>query len=247
MLDRLKAFAIHFALSVFVALLATALVFYGWYPTPLADATGVTRIFILLLLVDVSLGPVLTFAVYQRSKKSLKMDLAIIAFVQLAALGYGLFTLAEGRPVWLVYSADRFDVVRSNELDTRYSEKIKPQYQSSIFAPPRWVAALPGDDAQENSTVTLEAALAGLDYAQRPYLYRPLVDAADAMRKHAQPLDHLDQFNPSDQVKKQLRQWPKANAWLPLMATAQPMVVLIEREAAKVVAVVNLRPWPEDK
>lgn len=246
MLDRFKAFAVHFALSVVVALLVVALVFLAWYPAPLADATGVTRIFVLLLLVDVMLGPVLTFAVYKRGKKSLKLDLTVIVFIQLAALGYGLFTLAEGRPAWLVYSADRFDLVRVIDQDTRDSEKVKPQYQNSIFSPPRWVAALPSDDAQENSTITLEAVYAGLDYAQRPYLYRPLADAADAIRKHAQPLENLDQFNPPDVVKKQLRQWPKANAWLPLMAKAQPMAVLINRESAEVVAIVNLLPWQDE-
>ena len=243
MRDRFKAFAIHFSLSALVALLTLSVVFYGWYPMPLADATGVLSIVGLIVLVDVILGPVLTFAIYQRGKKSLKLDLAVIVLVQLAALTYGVFTLAEGRPVWLVYSTDRFDVVRMNELDTRHAEKVKPPYQSSVFAPPRWVTAVPGDDVQENSMVTLEAAFAGLDYAQRPYLYHPLSAAAESIKKHAQPLETLKQFNLPDNVKKQLAPWPEADAWLPLMATAKPMVVLIKHKTAEVVAIVDLRPW----
>lgn len=246
MRERFKAFAVHFALSALVALLMLSVVFLVWYPVPLTEATGALGIVGLIVLALIVLGPVLTFAVYQRGKKSLTFDLAVIVLIQLAALAYGVFTLAEGRPVWLVYSTDRFDVVRMNELDTRYAERVKPEYQSSMFSPPRWVAALPTDDAQENSTVTLEAAFAGLDYAQRPYLYHPLPAAADSIQKHAQALDTLQSFNPPEQVAKQLSPWPEADAWLPLMATSTPMVVLIKRETAEVVAVVDLHPWKDE-
>ncbi len=36
------------------------LVFGVWYPAPLHQALGVTKIFLLLLLVDVVLGPLMT-------------------------------------------------------------------------------------------------------------------------------------------------------------------------------------------
>ena len=246
MYDRLKAFGIHLGVSVLVGLSVLWLVFYFWYPIPLNKAVGVTQIFLLLLMIDVILGPLLTLIVYKKGKKSLKLDLSVIALVQLGALVYGLNALAEARPAWLVFSADRFDVVRVLDLDLRYADKVKPEYQLSLFSAPRWVAALPPEGAEANSTITLEAVYAGLDYAQRPYLYHPLSAAANNIRKHAQELDALNTLNPPDHVKKTLTLWPEADAWLPIMANVSPMVVLINREKAEVVAIVNLRPWADD-
>lgn len=46
-----------------------------WYPTPLATAVGVTQIFLMMLAIDVTVGPILGFIVYKEGKKTLKMDL----------------------------------------------------------------------------------------------------------------------------------------------------------------------------
>lgn len=66
---RFQAFALHLAISALIALAVIGLVFFIWYPAPLASATGVTRIFLLLLAVDVILGPSLTLLVNKPGKK----------------------------------------------------------------------------------------------------------------------------------------------------------------------------------
>jgi hypothetical protein len=43
-------------------------------------------------------------------------------------------------------------------------------------------------------------------------------------------------------VDKVLTKYPDANAWLPLKANAKDMVVLINKEKAKIVKIVDLRP-----
>lgn len=45
MSKRLKFFLSHLSLSFLIALLAIGLVFFIWYPSPLATAVGVTHIF----------------------------------------------------------------------------------------------------------------------------------------------------------------------------------------------------------
>lgn len=40
----------------------------------------------------------------------------MIILIQLSALSYGLYSIAQGRPVWLVYNVDRFELVRNNEI-----------------------------------------------------------------------------------------------------------------------------------
>src|SRR5690554_3404124 len=100
--SRIKAFTLHLAISVTIAAIAMIIVFYFWYPAPLHTAVGVTQIFLILLAVDVVLGPVLTLVVYKVGKRTLIMDLSVIALLQVSALCYGVYTVAEGRPAWLV-------------------------------------------------------------------------------------------------------------------------------------------------
>jgi len=63
------------------------------------------------------------------------------------------------------------------------------------------------------------------------------------MQKHAQDLSLLNQFNANNDVQNVINTYPAATAWLPLRAKHQNMVVLINKETAQVIAIVDLRPW----
>ena len=39
------------------------------------------------------------------------------------------------------------------------------------------------------------------------------------------------------------KKYPEANGWFPLKASVEDMVVLINKEQGKVIAIVDLRPW----
>ncbi len=134
MSKRLKFFLGHLAISFFSALIVVGVVFFIWYPSPLAKAIGVTHIFLMMLAIDVIIGPLLGLLVYKEGKKSLKMDLSIIILIQIIALGYGVYSIAQGRPVWLAYNVDRFELVRNNEILTEQIAQASPQYQQ-----PSWL------------------------------------------------------------------------------------------------------------
>ena len=78
MSKRLKFFLSHLFISFLIALLVIGLVFFVWYPSPLAIAVGVMHIFLMLLAIDVIVGPVLGLLVYKKGKKTLKFDLSVI-------------------------------------------------------------------------------------------------------------------------------------------------------------------------
>jgi len=241
--DRLRAAAVHLLLSAIVAVLVLLLVFQVWYPSPMSTAVGVTQIFLIIVLVDVMMGPFLTGVVYKKGKKSLKFDLTVIVALQIGALLYGLFTVFEGRPAWVVFNVDRFDLVRVLDLDERDKETIPQEYRNPPITGPRWVAAMQPDDEEARQTILFEAVFAGLDLPQRPHLYQPLANAEASIRKQAKELAALNEFNRPEAVSRVLKRWPEADAWLPMRAHARSMVVLIHRETAQVVAVVDLAPW----
>lgn len=243
MAERLRAFFIHLMASAGMAVVIFLVVFGVWYPSPLAGAVGVAAITLVLLGVDVVLGPLLTLIVYKPNKPSLKFDLAVIVALQLTAFGYGVWTLAEGRPVWLVFSVDQFELVQAYQLDQRKVSLAKPEYQVQSWLGPSWVAAKRAATPEEKQAILMESLMAGVDIAQRPEQYVPLSDQAKEIREHAHPLAELSQFNPAERVREELKAWPEADAFLPMMARVNPMTVLIQKESAKVIAVVDLNPW----
>ena len=240
---KFKFVTVHLIVSICVACITAAIVFFCWYPFPLNKAVGVTHIFLMMLGIDMVLGPFFTWLVYKEGKKTLKLDLTIICLLQLAALTYGLFTVYQGKPAWLVYNADRFDLVRINEIDLRKVEKALPEYQNVSFLFPNWVAAVPPKNVNERNAITFEAVFSGVDVAQRPELYVDLGQAKKQIQSHVIALKELDKYNAKMDVTQILAQYPEATGFVPLKANAVDMVVLINKEKGEVVKIVDLRPW----
>jgi len=241
---RLRYFLAHLSASVVLAALLLLMVFGVWYPAPLDAAVGVTSIFLILLGVDVVIGPMLTFLVSKEFKKSLKFDLTIIIILQLSALIYGVYVVAQGRPVWLVFNGDRFDLVQAYQLsDNPHIAKAKPEYSAASLFGPKWVAARSPEGIEARNDLTFEAVFAGIDIPQRPDLYVPYDEEAPTVINKALPLSDLKRYNDAAAVEKVMAEWKQADAFLPLMSRVKSMTVLINKSSGEIIAVVNLNPW----
>ncbi len=243
MKDRIKAFCIHLSISFVIAVLAMVLVFQIWYPAPLHALIGVDHIFYTLISIDVIIGPVLTFIVFNREKPHLKLDLTIIALLQISALSYGVWAVAQGRPAWIVFNVDRFDLVQMQDIDTRQRDRSASEYQTAPWLGPRWVYAEAPKDIDEYNTLTFESIFAGVDMPQRTDLYQPIGNAHDKMVEHAIPLKKLTNFNPKHVVEEELRHWPQADAYLPLNFKTRSATVLLNTKTVQIIGISLLQPW----
>lgn len=243
MSKRLNFFLSHLLLSFLVALLVIGLVFFIWYPSPLATAVGVTHIFLMLLVIDVILGPLLGLLVYKEGKKTLKFDLSVIILIQIAALCYGVFSIEQGRPAWLVYNVDRFELVRKNELVDTNIQQAQQQFQQPSWFKPQYVATEFAKDTQQRNDEMFAEVFSGISIAQKPERYVPLIKVKHQIQQRAQNLELLKQFNDQQSVQKILAKYPQADAFVPLKANAVDMTVLINKEKGEVVKIVDLRPW----
>ncbi|MGB9038574.1 MAG: TfpX/TfpZ family type IV pilin accessory protein [Acinetobacter calcoaceticus] len=240
---RLIFFLSHFSISILLALVIIAWVFLVWYPQPLAQAVGVTHIFFMMVAIDVVLGPILGFLVYKESKKTLKFDLAVIILIQLSALGYGLYSIAQGRPAWLVYNVDRFELVRNNEIIDANTQKVQAQFRTPSWFKPKFAAVQLAKNNEERSKNMFEEVVGGVSLAQRPERYVGLAQVKPQIQKRAQNLSELEKYNSKKDVENILRKYPKADIWVPLKANAVDMVVLMDKSSARVINIVDLRPW----
>lgn len=242
MSKRLKFFLSHLSISLIIALLVIGLVFFVWYPSPLAQAVGVTHIFLMLLAIDVVVGPILGVLVYKEGKKSLNFDLTVIILLQVIALFYGIYSIEQGRPAWLVYNVDRFELVRKNEIVDQNINQAKPQFQQSSWLKPQYAAVEFAKDKNQRSDDMFAEVLGGISIAQRPERYVELNKAKKQMQQREQKLELLQQYNSKTDVEKILAKYPQATAFLPMKASAVDMTVLIDQKA-NVVKIVDLRPW----
>lgn len=240
--ERLKAGGLHLIFSAVLLAIALYLVFVLWYPAPLHKAAGVVRMYFLMLGVDLLLGPVLTFIVYKRDMPRMAFDLVVILVLQLAFFSYGLSTVAQGRPVWLAFVVDDFELVASVGIDRRQQDDFTEEYRESLWENPRWVAALYSNDPVLRDRQREDEIFAGISLAQRPETYAPLSRVSDRLLSRAQELAELEKHNDAEVVAEVLSGWTEASGWLPLKSNEVDMVVLLD-DSAGVVAVVDLRPW----
>lgn len=239
---RLKFFFSHLFISIFIALLVMGLVFLIWYPSPLATAVGVTHIFLMMLAIDVIVGPFLGLLVYKQGKKSLKFDLTVIILIQISALLYGIYSIEQGRPAWLVYNVDRFELVRKNEIVAQNINQAKPQFQQLSWLKPQFVATQFAQDVKQRNDDMFAEVFGGISLAQRPERYVDFSQAKEHIQKRAQSLELLPQYNDKTVVEKTLAKYPQATAFLPMKASTVDMTVLINHKG-EVVKIVDLRPW----
>ena len=174
-LSRWQAAAIHFGISVAVAAAVLASLLLVWYPQPYFRLAGGAGLMLILIGVDVVMGPLLTLIVFDPRKKSLKFDLAVIGLLQLAAFAYGISVIAQARPAYVVFSGDHFTVVAANQINPESLAAAKPPYDDLPVDGPRIVGAkLPADPAERQKVMLL--AVGGVDLPVLPRYYVPFAE-----------------------------------------------------------------------
>jgi hypothetical protein len=180
--SRLRASGIHLCISLLVAALAALLVFGLWYPYPYREISGGRSLFFLVVAVDVAIGPLITLAIFNRAKprRELVMDFTVVGILQLAALGYGLWTVFAARPVHLVFEYSRLSVVHAIDIEPELLVKAPPALQALPLTGPTLIALRPFKDADEQFQFTM-AALGGAPLAARSDLWQPYEDSKEAI------------------------------------------------------------------
>jgi len=246
--NRYQAFLAHFACSFLIAAGALLTALYFWYPGELRDATGATKIFALVLMVDVCLGPFLTLVVFDKRKKELSRDLSIIFLVQIAGLCYGLYTLTIARPVYIVYAVDRFELVQANDIAEDNLANAAKNIYRTLPLRPIWIAAHLPEDSDERNSLIFNNVAGGADLAQLPRYYHPYSSAKPQIIKRAKSINELKKYNTLDSVKindliAHYESTQKHLGYLPLAAKFNDKTVIVNKSSGEVLGIVDLQPW----
>ncbi len=117
--NRWQAFGIHLALSVVIFIFLLGVIVFIWYPGVFIHMGGFQGIRI-VAGVDLVLGPLLTLMIFNPNKRKalIKLDLSIIAFIQLSALLVGTWLVYKERPLVQALSDDGLYIHALSEYET---------------------------------------------------------------------------------------------------------------------------------
>ena len=246
--NRINAFFLHLIFSAFIVFCFTLSTILIWYPDYLMSLTGAKTIFLMIIGIDVCLGPILTLIIFNKTKKKLASDLAIIFIIQLSALAYGMYTVTIARPVYIVFAVDRFELVQANEISTENLKKAKEEkFKHLPTFKLKWVSAKRPSDKKEKEKLLFESIETGLDLAQLPKYYQSYSQAIPQIIEKSIPLSSLERFNQHklQEVKKTLSKYKdyKKYRYLPLAGKKTSLTVIIDTKSGAVIEVINLNPW----
>lgn len=230
----LQATSIHLLYGIGVALPVATVVFGLWYPFPYRELSGGRELFLLILAVDVVCGPLLTLVLFNPAKPRAELwrDLGLVVLIQLGALGFGLHTVWQARPLFLVQEIDRFKVIVEPVLDGAAVAALPAVLQPRWWTGPLTVAIREPKDAKERQAVMFESIQGGRDYAERPEFYLPYEGAAALKSlQRAKPLAVFLQKQPDQHgaaLKLALEKGVDLKEWfyLPVIARQDWIAVL---------------------
>lgn len=231
---RLFAFLTHIAISCAIAALL-ALGILGWmYPGPTADMVGGRQLFWLVIGVDVVLGPLLTLVAFNERKPvaELRRDLLVIATLQMAALAYGVHTVAIVRPVAMVFEVKWFRLVTANAVLETELPRAPDDLRALPWNGPRLISVRQSAEGSTERAEQIASALRGYDIGQRPSLWQPYPPARAAAVAQGRPLDALLKHHArsAEAIRAALERWqlPIADArFVPVVAPTGDWIAIL--------------------
>ena len=246
-MTRYRAAAIHFLISASVVSVIFAVIFFVWYPGPTFQIAGAVSIVLVLVGVDLVLGPTLTLIIYKEGKWGLKFDLAVIALVQLAALIFGAYIFYQERPYYMVFAFDRFNLVTEQQIDK--SQIDYPALLDKPFADVIKVFARRPEETEEFQKFLNSVMFDGApDLESRPEYYEPYANGKDFILQKIKPLDEIKRESEQDEKRVQ-RAIAKYEAdhprlgYVPIATLTDDIGMVMDMDTAEPLGIIKVDPW----
>lgn len=248
---RLKALGLHLSASACTLSLILGALYLGWYYWPGWALTDVTHVVVVMVGVDVVVGPLLTFVIAHANKprRDLVRDIAMIVAVQLCALIYGTVSLWNGRPLYYAYSETVLQLVQAYDIDAQESadgRRLNPDFAPHWYSRPRWIWAPLPQDPTVSQKIVASSIQGGDDVISMPRYFKPWEQGLPALRAHLKKVDDVAYFYGSQ--KKELKERMQAAGLdagqansMPLTGRGHPLLAVIDPASAKIKAIIGLK------
>jgi hypothetical protein len=234
--SRITAAGIHFLASVFLFSILLLIIINIWYPQPYFSASGGWQGLKIVALVDLVLGPLITFAIFNsnKPKKVLAQDVGIIVIIQLAALFYGIHTIYSQRPVGIVFWEGKFSTISAQAMDDQGVD-LNTFKQFSNQSPPIIYAEKP--TSVEGLTALLKVIKEQkIPPTQQLNLYRSINNFLPKVLEHSIDINEIISHNSdmAEQLQSLLKQTKTKkpdNSYLVLESKYQNIILVFSANA----------------
>src|SRR5579862_1313774 len=244
---RLKAFGLHLLISASVLGLVLGTLYLGWYRWPGWYVVGVSSVVAVLIGVDVTLGPLMTFLVARQSKPRAELvrDIGIIAAVQLAALLYGTVSLWSGRPLYYAFSTSILQLVQGYDFSEHALDVARDRHAALTphwYSLPRWIWAPLPQDPQEAEKIIMDLTTGGGDdVTSMPQYFKPWEQGLPALRSQLKSVEDVPYFSKAQKTALEQRMRvlgldPKQLNAMPLTGRGGTLLVVFDPAKLKIVA-----------
>lgn len=241
-MSRKKAFLTHLGLSALVVGTVIVLVMVFWYPSPWMQVIGAANVLSILVTVDLIVGPCLTLLLYKPGKPGLVFDLCMIGLVQLGALVYGVHTVYQERPYYVVFVKDRFEVLAYKDVD---AQEIKDEAlrRKSWRQPVMAIASMPTDSAARNRVLEETLFEGKPDIHARPEFWHPYAGNTAEVLAGAQSIDELLVWQPD--LTDELGAIVPVDrlVYAPVMGRKKVFSLILDKLTGQPVKLVDIDPW----
>jgi len=220
-------------------------ILFFFFPRLFINISDFKEIATILITVDLILGPILTFVVFQPQKKSLKLDLSVIAAIQLGALIYGAYALFQVHPVYITFNVDRFSIINAKDAEPEKAQL--DEFNISKLTSAKFAYAKMPDDIKKRNDIILNAAMGGGDLDQHEEYYEPYENHIDEIINKGINKEILLEAADSDkEIYKFLNKQEKELdnlVFLPINNNKKDAIIVLDKKTAKPIATINSDPW----
>jgi hypothetical protein len=214
---------------------------------------GGRDLFRYVVWVDVVIGPLLTFLVYDKnkSKKLLVKDICALIALQILALVYGLYSVYQARPIFLAYEGNRFRLVSATDIENDSLMLADVGLRNISLTGPKLLGVKLSDGNDPDFPRSIQLSMAGIHPAFRPERWVYYESQMKEVSASLYSLDILYKKNTENRliIKNALdfcHLSQEKVGYLPLSAekaTPVDWVVLVDREAGLPCKILPMDGW----
>ncbi len=216
-----------------------------WFPYSLDKLGGFYDTALMLIFVDIILGPLLVFIVYKKDKKYLSFDINVLLGVQIIAFVYGAYALYLKHPTYMVFVNDHYKLVNAS-----YSSPEKLNYSSlktNFFSKPILTyTELPKNENELTQFILGVDLLGKPDVQHRADFYKP--HSQELSRILSKQLNKIDLFK-SQNAKLKLQQFLTKKggnvsdyAFFPIIGNNQQRFLFVITNEGEAIGTLDINP-----
>ena len=239
-MNRFNASLVHLLGSAVVLFLVFALVRFIWYPEPFFSSASGINLMLILVPIDLVVGPLVTLIIFNPKKASLKFDLACVLACQIAFLFYGLWSIYLARPVYVAFDEDWFRLVSANEIEAKEQAKAKyPAFRSLPVLGPQVIGTIMPADREKRAQIVV-ASISGMGVQNLPEYYVPYNDVMPIVKSVAKTAKDMKFLSGEERARVssyelKMTQQGRQVRFVPLRAKTTLMFVAVDPKNGAVI------------